>query len=310
VIRYVALPATIRANQQATLYAKVTGYITTIAADKGQSVKQGELLAEIEVPELAADLKRYQADAKVAQIELERLTEAQKKARDLVLPQALDKARGALDSANASTERTETLLRFAKIAAPFSGIITMRYMDTGAFVPAATTGSTPQNSALFTLMDFSTVRVQTGVPELEVPLVHEGQPVKVTLEELPTKIFEGKVTRFAYALDEASRTMLVEIDLPNPDRALRPGMYATAKIGIEKHDNALLIPLDALVIEKGGAFVFRHVDGKAKKTAVTTGFNDGANCEIVAGVDEGAQVIVAGKAMLADGQSVQILDAQ
>ena len=310
VIRYVTLPAAIRANQQATLYAKVTGYVTKITVDKGQSVKQGDLLAEIEVPELAADLKRYQADAKVAEIELERLTEAQKKARDLVLPQALDKARGTLDSANASTERTQTLLGFARISAPFTGVITMRYVDPGAFVPAATTGSTPQNSALFTLMDFSTVRVQTGVPEMEVPLVREGQPVKMSLEELPSRTFDGKVTRFSYALDEASRTMLVEIDLPNPTQELRPGMYATVRIGVERHDDALLIPTEALVMEKTAAFVFKYADGKAKKTPVTVGFNDGTNVELLKGLGQGEQIIVAGKLALVDGQAVQLAEAK
>ena len=148
IVRTVTLPATVRANQQATLYAKVPGYIKSVAVDKGQSVTQGESLAEIEVPEEAADLKRFQANAKVSEIELQRLTLAQKKAPDLVLPDALDKARGSLEASNAAIERTQAMLNFAKITAPFSGVITMRYVDPGAFVPAATTGSTPQSAAL------------------------------------------------------------------------------------------------------------------------------------------------------------------
>lgn len=310
IVRYITLPATVRANQQATLYAKVSGYLKTVTVDKGQAVKAGEQLAEIEVPEEIAELKRYQADAKVAEIDLQRLTEAQKKAPDLVLPQALDKARGALEAANASIERTQTLLDFAKIAAPFPGIITMRYVDPGAFVPAATAGSTPQNAALFTLMDFSTVRVQTGVPEMEVPFVREGQPVKVAIEELPGGPIEGKVSRFSYALNETTRTMLVEADLPNPEQTLRPGMYATVRIGVEKHTDALLIPAEALVMEKTAAFVFKLADGKAKKSPVTVGFNDGAKVELLKGVETGEQVIVAGKLALADGQVVQATEVK
>jgi RND family efflux transporter MFP subunit len=310
IVRYVTLPGTVRANQQATLYAKVAGYLKTVSVDKGQAVKAGEQLAEIEVPERAAELKRFQADAKVAEIELQRLTEAQKKAPDLVLPQALDKARGTLDASNASIEFTQTLLNFAKIEAPFAGIITMRYVDPGAFVPAATAGSTPQGAALFTLMDFSTVRVQTGVPEMEVPFVREGQPVKVSVEELPGRTVEGKISRFSYALDESTRTMLVETDLPNPDSTLRPGMYATVKLGVEKHPNALLIPADALVMEKTAAFVFKQVDGKAKKTPVTVGFNDGKNVELLKGVESDEPIIVAGKLTLADGQAVQATEAK
>ena len=305
IIRFVTLPANVRANQQATLYAKVSGYLAQVKVDKGQSVKEGELLAEIEVPELLADLKKLQADAKVAALELERLTQAQKKAPDLVLPQALDKARGAADAAQAATERTETLLGFAKISAPFAGVITMRFVDPGAFVPAATAGSTPQNAALFTLMDFSTVRLQIAVPEVDAALVKEGQPVKSSVEGLPGKKFESEVTRFSYALDEATRTMLVESDVPNADRELRPGMYATVKLGVGKHTGALLVPTDALVMEKAAGFVFKLVEGKARKTPVTLGFNDGTNVEIAKGISEGEKVIVAGKTPLTEGQAVQ-----
>jgi RND family efflux transporter MFP subunit len=202
-------------------------------------------------------------------------------------------------------ERNQTLLSFAKITAPFNGVITMRYVDPGAFVPAATGSSTPQGAALFTLMDFSTVRVQTGAPEMEVPFVHAGQPVKVSLEQLPGKSFDGKVSRLSYALDEATRTMLVETDLPNPDETLRPGMYATVKLGVEQHDNALLVPVEALVMEKTVAFVFKHTEGKAKKSPVTVGFNDGTNVELLKGVESGDQIILSGKLTFADGQSVQ-----
>jgi membrane fusion protein (multidrug efflux system) len=189
-------------------------------------------------------------------------------------------------------------------------MITMRFVDSGAFVPAATAGSTPQGAALFTLMDFNTVRVQTPVPEIEVPLVKTGEPVKVSLEEYPGRTFDGTVTRLSYALDEATRTMLVETDLPNPKGELRPGMYALAKIGVEKHENALLLPVEALVMEKGNAFVYKFLDGKAKKTAITAGFNDGKNFEIVKGVEPADQVILTGKLPLTNGQPVQISAAK
>ena len=304
ITRFVTLPSTVRANQQVTLYAKVAGYLGKVTVDKGDTVKEGDVLAEIEVPELAADLKRYEADAKVAGVESQRLSDAQKRAPDLVVPQTLDKARGALDSAKASMERTQTLLGFAKITAPFDGVVTMRNVDSGAFVPAATGGSNAQAAALFTVMDFNTVRVQTAVPEIEVPLVKKGQPVKVSMEEFPGRVFEGTVTRISYALDEVTRTMLVETDLPNAAHELRPGMYALAKIGVEKHADALLIPADALVMEKANAFVYKLADGKAKKTPVTAGFNDGKSAEVLKGVEPGEQVIVTGKLPLTDGQPV------
>jgi len=122
---------------------------------------------------------------------------------------------------------------------------------------------------------------------------------------LPGRGFDAKVTRFSYTLDEASKTMLAEIELPNPKLELRPGMYAIVKIGIERKDDALLVPVDALVVERAGAFVFTINDNKAKKTRVQTGFNDGTNVEIVSGVKPDQPVILVGKRLLSDGQAVK-----
>jgi membrane fusion protein (multidrug efflux system) len=306
ITRFVTLPGEIKPYQQATLYAKVAGYLKTIGVDKGDRVKEGALLAELEVPELLADRAQYQAEVEVADIDYKRLSESQKKAPDLVIPQTVDDARGKSEIAKASLDRTETLLRYTRISAPFSGIITHRFVDPGAFIPAATSGGTPQNAAIVTLMDFDRIRLQVAVPELEASLVAVEQPIKLTVEGLPGKNFEGKVTRFSYALDEASKTMLAEIELPNPTHELRPGMYATVKIGIEHKNDALLVPANVVVMEKAGASVFILVENKAKKTRVQTGFNDGTQVEITSGLEPDQKVIVPGRAALADGQPVSV----
>lgn len=306
VIRYVTLPGTLKANQQATLYAKVAGYLTRVEVDKGDAVKAGQVLAIIEVPELIADMKKYEADAQVAGVELKRLDEARRKAPDLIVPQMLDKARGAADVAKANLQRTQTLLDFAKILAPFDGIVTQRFVDNGAFVPAATSGSAAQNAALFTVMETTTLRAQVTMPELDAALAARGQPVKVSPEALPGRTFEATVSRTAGAIDETTRTMLIEADLPNRDGALRPGMYASVKVGVDHHDNTLTVPVEALAMEKANAFIFKVADGRAKKTAVTLGFNDGARVEILTGAADGEAVILAGKATLTDGQPVEI----
>ena len=303
--RWITLPGTLKANQQATLYAKVAGYLTNVAVDRGDAVKAGQLLGELEVPELLADVKKFEADVKVAEIDLTRLVDAQKKAPDLILPQALDKARAASSVALANLERTNTLLHFAKITAPFAGRITGRFVDNGAFVPSATSGSAAQNAAIFTLMDYTTVRVQAAVPEVEVSFIRAGLAVKFALEALPGKTFDTTVSRSNGVLDEATRTMLVEADVPNPDSALKPGMYANIRIAVEKHTGAISVPVEALVMEKTNAFVFKTADGKAKKTAVKLGFNDGVNAEILEGLADGEGVILVGKAMLNDGQPVK-----
>src|SRR6266699_536271 len=191
ITRNVTLPGEIKPYQQAMLYAKVAGYLKTITVDKGDRVKEGDLIADIEVPEMLADRARYKAEVEVAELDYKRLSESQKKLPDLVVPQTVDNAKGKLDVAKASLERTETLLGFAKITAPFSGVITKRMVDPGAFIPAATSGSAAQNAALFTLMDFSKVRVQAAVPEVEVPFIKTGLPVKIAVEELKDGPFEG-----------------------------------------------------------------------------------------------------------------------
>jgi membrane fusion protein (multidrug efflux system) len=309
IARNITLPANIVANQQAALYAKVSGYLKTIKIDKGDVVKEGDLLAEIEAPELVADQAKYKADLEVANIDFKRISEARQTAPDLVIAQSVDAARAKYLAAKASLERAETLLGFCNIIAPFSGVVTARNVDPGAFIPAATSANTAQTSPLVTVMDFSIVRVQVSVPEPEVPLIRKELSVKITLDELPGESFNGTITRYSQALDEF-KTMLVEIDLPNPKSQLLPGMYGTAKLAMEKKSDALLLPVDAVATEKTGNSVFIIEQNKARKIPVKTGFNDGVNVEIVDGIKAEQSVILIGKQTLATGQPVQISEAK
>jgi membrane fusion protein (multidrug efflux system) len=296
--------------QEATLYAKVSGYLKTLTVDKGDSVKEGQSLAEIEVPELLADETQFKAESQVTRTNYERMVEARQKAPDLVVPATLDDLRGQWEIAQAKLQRTQTLLQYARIAAPFSGVVTARYADPGAFIPAATAGSTPQNAAIVTIMDFARVRVQVFVPESEVPFITNGVPIQMTVEELAGRTFRGSVTRFANALNEATKTMLAEIELANSGGELRPGMYAVVRLEVERKHDALLVPVTALLVEKAGSSVFTVVDGKAKKTPVQTGFNDGANVEIASGMTHPQPVILIGKLVLNDGQPVNTTEAK
>jgi len=308
--RSISLPGNVLPYQQATLYAKVAGYVKGVLVDKGDAVKEGALLADIEVPELIADRAKYQAELEVAAIDFKRVSEAQSKAPDLIIPQAVDTAKSKYEVAKANLDRTETLLAFAKIIAPFSGVITKRLVDPGAFIPAATSGSVAQNASLFTLMDFSKVRVQVPVPEIEVPFIKNGLPAKVTVEELPNSTFEGSITRYSQALDEATKTMLVEIELPNPETQLHPGMYARIRIIVERKPDSLIIPADALVAEKTRNSVFTVADNKVHRVTVKTGFNDGGWVEILEGVKLNDPVILVGKQVLADGQPVTVTESK
>jgi membrane fusion protein (multidrug efflux system) len=310
VVRTITLPCNVRAYQEATLYAKVPGYLRSIAVDRGDWVEANAVLARIEAPEMLADVAKFKAEVHVAELEVRRVNEAFKRAPDLVMPHTVDSARGKYEIARANLERIETLLGYANIVAPFDGVVTMRWVDVGAFIPAATSSTAARNAAVVTMMDFSRVRIQVAIPQPEVPLVTNESAVRVTVEELPGRVFEGNITRFAYALDESTKTMMAEVEIPNPDQALRPGMYASCRIALEKRTGAQLIPAEALLTEKRKTSVFAVRGDKAARLPVTVGFDDGISVEILEGLKENEAVIVAGKQAITDGQEVRATEAR
>lgn len=226
----ITLPGEVRAYQQATLTAKVAGYLKSLPVDRGDTVRAGQLIADIEVPELTADRAQYKAQLDVASANFNRVQQASKSAPDLVTVEALDEARGKMQVAQAQLDRVDTLLRYARITAPFAGIITARYVDPGAFIPVPTSAD-QKSAAIVTLMDFRKVRIQVPVPEDDAFAVIKGMPASFTVEGLPHKVFQASVTRISYALDQGSKTMTAEIEFDNPDGVLRPGMYAKVQLG-------------------------------------------------------------------------------
>jgi RND family efflux transporter MFP subunit len=304
VLRYAALPGTLIADRQAIIYAKVAGYLRTLTVDKGDNVSAGQVIGELEMPELKADADRFAALVKVAEHDYERLVAAQKQAPDLVTPLAVDEAQGRMETARADLNRSKQLLNYARLTAPFDGIVTMRHVDPGAYVPAATSGASAATAAIVTVMDIKHLRVQVPVPERDAVHVSAGQPVRLHVEGLP-QVFQASVSRHSFAIDPATRTMLVEADLANPDRILRPGMYAHAEIGVERHTGVLRVPSAALRSERNGDAVFVMGDNKVRRVAVKTGFNDGSHVEIVEGLSGSETVAIpASGTLLSDGQPV------
>lgn len=302
IVRYVTLPGTLRANQQVTLQARVAGFVKSIAVDRGDVVKAGQSLAEIEVPELVAERAKQVAETRVAEREFHRLEAARAQAPDLITAQVLDAATGRWEIARAQLEHADTLLRYASVTAPFAGVVTARFVDPGAFVPAGSGGPV---SAIVTLADTAVLRAQVAVPEAEAIHIRVGQPVRVTLEGLNQKVFAGTISRHSGALDDATRTLWVEADLPNGEAQLRPGMYATLRLGVERHTGVLLIPTDALVMEKSSAFVFVVDGGRSRKRPVKLGFQDGPATELIEGLTAEAVLISPGKAAPVDGTVVR-----
>jgi membrane fusion protein, multidrug efflux system len=317
VYRYINLPGEVHPLLQVTLFAKVEGYLETLTVDKGDSVKAGDLIADIEVPELRANKARYEAELELAEAEYKQLSESQANGAGAASPaetgdakNKLAVAKGRLAVAKANAAYNEAMLKYARVTAPFDGVVTKRFVDPGAFIPSPNAADTPEAAAIINLTDFKTLRMQVAVPETEVPHIALGQPVRWTTDDLPGQYFDGTVTRCYWALNEATKTMLTEVQMANPHLALRPGMLVNARIGLEKKDDALLVPVEALVKEKANAYVFIVADGKAKKAPVKTGFKDGTNVEIVSGVKLEEMAILADQQMPREGQKVKVVAGQ
>jgi len=333
--RTITLPGTLVAFNEATLYGKVAGYVKSIGVDKGDTVRRGQTLALLEAPEMVkevdqaeasfrealARLNRAKAEADLQAATYKRYSEVHAKDPDAISNQELDEFRSKAEVADAEVKlaeaRVETaranhgrlvaLNEYASITAPFSGVVTGRYVDPGALIQAAT--SSTQGQPVVTVQDLDTIRVYVSVPEVDVPLVHAGTPASLATAAYPGKVFKAAVTRFAEALDPSTRTMKTEIDVRNPQRILRPGMYADVTLEIEALANVLVIPDSALVVEGAKKFVWVVRDGTAHRVQVETGLDDGNQLEVRSGLKGGEQVVVAGKDGLAEGKAVQASSA-
>lgn len=302
--RTLTLPGNVSPWYQATLYGKVSGYVKWIGVDKGDLVKKGQLLAVMDAPEIEDQYKQADADYEIKKVTYERYLSVWKESHDIIAKQDVDVVKAAADSAKHLRDSRRTLLGYTNIYAPFAGVITARFADPGALIQAAT-GSATQAAPLFTIMDMDTVRVYINVPQEAAPLAKAGSPVTLTAREWSEGV-DATITRSTTALDPATRTLLVEIDVPNKDHRLEPGMFVSAVVHLQQHKNALVIPPSAFVPGRNGKekAVFVVANGKAKLTPVTTGIDDGLAVEIVDGLAGEEDLVAVGKSGLLDGQAV------
>ncbi|MFQ5962731.1 MAG: efflux RND transporter periplasmic adaptor subunit [Candidatus Scalinduaceae bacterium] len=329
--RTILLPGDIFPWEQATLFSKIAGYLEEIRFDKGDWVKEGDIIARIAVPELEnelekeqaelaqckADIARADAEVRLREIIYKRLSEVRATSKDMVSEEQVDEASGKLEVAKAelvlsksrsnvaraNIERTKTFLDYTIIKAPFTGVITNRWVDPGALIQVATT-SQKDVAPIVHLMEINTVRVQVHIPEPDTPYIDIGKNVKLTVDELPGKVFESGISRFSWALERGTRTMLVEIDFPNDGYFLRPGMFAKVIINLEAHKDVLTVPAESLITEKDKAYVYVVNDSTVRKVSLKTGIDDGIIVEILDGLDENDKVIVAGKHLVSEGEAV------
>ena len=345
VSRVLTVAAEFRPDQEIDVHAKVAGFVKSIAVDVGDRVKAGQLIAILEVPELqndlqqdeasvlrateeinraSADLERAQSAHEMAHLGAERLMGASQARPNLVARQDIDEATGRdrvaeaqvstakaalasarqqLEMTKASQARTRTLFAYARITAPFAGVITHRYADTGAMIQAGTSSQT-QTMPLVKLSQNDRLRLIISVPESAVSRIHDKQPVDVRVQA-PDTVFPGTVARFAQRLDADTRTMRVEVDVPNPRLELVPGMYAQASIALDRATGALTLPAQAVdrLSGKPRVVIVNH-EHRIEVRDVELGLESADRVVVRAGLQAGELVVLGNRAQLKAGMRV------
>jgi membrane fusion protein (multidrug efflux system) len=326
-----AYTADISPNQIVNIFSRVDGYIAKLHIDKGDFVRANQLLVEIDHTDYqhavnqakanlsAAKAKVLQQDAVVrnAKLTFDRMQTLIKdqfvSQQDLDTAQVnFDAARAALESLQAQVNQmevamaqAETNLAYSYIRAPFPGYIAERNLDTGAYVSSATASTSTMSRGIMSLHDINMVRVLIEVVERDIPLVKVGQKAELRAEAYPDHVFEGTVTRIVQALNRATRTMTVEVDLPNKDRRLKGGMFARVEVMVGTHHQALQIPIDAISRLEDTQYVYIVREGRSQRVDVEIGARSGNRLEITKGLTGHEQIIVAGKDLVHDGTPVQ-----
>jgi len=314
----VTIPAEFRPYLKVELHAKVSGYVDQINVDIGDEVKSGQLLARLEVPESRDELarakaaqQRAEADDKEAHLVRTRLNAVNRDNPNLVAQQELDAAEAkdataeaAISGARAEVQKYETLLAYTRIIAPFDGVITYRYADPGSLIQAGTASDT-QSLPLVCLSDNYRLRLDFPVSIAYVKEIHPGDQLEVRVESLNGKPFTGIISRCAQKIDQETRTMLTEIEVPNLKLELVPGMYATVVLKVEKRPGALAIPTDAVSADKKASVLVVNNDQEIEERPVTLGMETPGKYEVIDGLKEGELVVISTRSQVKPGQKVE-----
>jgi RND family efflux transporter MFP subunit len=335
--------------QDVDVHAKVAGYIRQIYVDVGDHVKEGQMLAVLEVPELAAQLTGAEAAVRAAQEQVHkaqgdlqraksshgaahsayvRLKQAAESRAGLVAQQEVDDseakdletegqtasaeaeiaaAKQQWEMAQANQKQYAAMAGYTRIVAPFAGVITNRYADTGALVAAGTSSST-QAIPVVRLAETSKLRLVLPIPESVAAQIHLGDPVKVRVQALDQEI-EGRVSRFAGSLDRQTRTMETEIDFDNRAGRLIPGMYTETRLSLREKKNAITIPLEAISRNGDEATVLAvNAENIVEERKVRLGVEDSARIEVLSGLSEGERVIIGNRGEYHNGEKIQPRD--
>jgi RND family efflux transporter MFP subunit len=314
----VTIAAEFRPYVEVALHAKVSGYVSKMNVDFGDKVKAGQLLATLEVPELQAELDNAQATEQKARADYTnahliytRLQSVNKDHPNLVAQQELDTAAAndqtmaaAIAAAKANVEKFQTMVSYTQITAPFDGVVTHRYADPGTLIQAGTSSDT-QALPLVRVSDNYQLRLDFPVTVDYVKDVQLGDSVEVRVDSLNGKTFTGIISRFTHEVDENTRTMITEIEVPNPNLELMPGMYATVVLKVEKHLQALAVPTEAVAGEKTPTVYVVNQVNQIEERSVKLGLEMADKYEILSGLHEGDLVVIGNRSGFQAGQKVE-----
>jgi membrane fusion protein, multidrug efflux system len=316
VVKSESLTGDILPIQQANIFTKVNGNIEKIYADIGDLVKQGQVLALIDTTIYSQNMKQAKANYMQALANFENsrvIFNRNQKLLDqnLIAKQDLDNAKTAMDVASAQKEAAYaaytnalTQLSYCKIPAPFTGHITKRMYDPGTYV---STSSNNQGSILFTLMNVDQLKSIVNIPEKDVPLLKSINGIDVIPDALPGKIFKGTLKKISEAIDINTRTMAVEIDIENSDKVLKPGMFATINLILQREKNADFLPNQVVLNDDGGDYVYLlNSDSTVSKKYIHLGIQQNNKNEVLSGLSDNDEIVFVGQELIKDKMKVRV----
>ncbi|MBS3912994.1 MAG: efflux RND transporter periplasmic adaptor subunit [Bacteroidetes bacterium] len=299
------ISGTAKPNQQIKLFAMTNGYIQQLKADIGDFVKEGQVLAVLENPELFSEKSKLEAELKGKKSIYDRLKGIYEKTPQLTTIADVEKTEAEYESTNAQLKNVLQQINYLNVKAPFSGVIVNRFVDKGAVIQSGLNNSNA--IPLFEIQDVQPIRLTIDVSETDAALISKGTMVEITFPEMPNLKFSGAVSRIAFGLNETTKTMKVEIDLPNGDLKIRSGMYAKVEIQRSGHKDALSVPNEAIGNVKGQSFIYVIENGTVRKVEVKTGIRDEKFTELLSGeIKLSDKIVVQGKEFCSNGASVQI----
>jgi RND family efflux transporter MFP subunit len=300
------LPGTFQAFNQTTIFPRSNGYVENWKVDIGDYVQAGQLLAEIATPEVDQQLAQARAQEEIAKLTADRWRDLVQK--NVVSKQEYDQNEKAYEAAKANLQQLEKIQGFQQILAPFAGKIAARNIDVGTLVAAGTGNS---GTPLFSLVQSDVLRVYVFAPQENAPSIHEGLAAKIVLQEYPGQEFDGKVTRTAGALDPQSRTMQVEVQVPNQQGKLYAGMYGQVKFLLPDDNAPIVVPADAFVFRAQGPQVVTVTnDDHIHWQKISVGRDFGTQLEVLDGLKENTEVVMNPTDDLREGIKVQVKGAE